>query len=26
MEVSQTPFTAKVERGGKNDFSFDVKK
>lgn len=26
MEASQTPLTAKVERGGKNDFTFDVKK
>lgn len=26
MEASQTPLTAKVERGGKNDFQFDVKK
>jgi hypothetical protein len=26
MEASQTPLSAKVERGGKNDFTFDVKK
>ena len=26
MEVSQTPLTAKVERGGKNEFQFDVQK
>jgi hypothetical protein len=26
MEASQTPLEAKVERGGKNDFTFDIKK
>lgn len=24
-DLSQTPFSAKVERGGKNDFTFDMK-